>query len=118
MAAPVAAILGMNRNFVPDLPRLYPHVDARGWYGDNQKLIEESAFRNSSLQAGYLLIAARMLGLDSNPMSGFDAEKLDADFFAGTSVSVNFITTLGHGDRSTAYPRGPRLSFEEACRLA
>lgn len=116
-AAPVAAVLGMELNFVPDLPRLYPHFDARGWYGDNQTLIAESAFRNATLQAGYLIVAARMLGLDTNPMSGFDAEAVNSAFFAGTTIKANFITTLGHGDLSSAYPRGPRLTFEEANTL-
>lgn len=117
-AAPVAAILGMEHDFVRHLPRLFPHMDATGWYGDDQELIRESAFRNSSLQAGYLIIAARMLGLALNPMSGFDADAVNEQFFGGTSVKVNFITTLGHGDVSTAYPRGPRLTFEEANSLA
>lgn len=116
-AAPVAAILGMDVNFVSYLPRLYPHTDARGWYGDDPALIAESAFRNATLQAGYLIIAARMLGLDTNPMSGFDAKAINAEFFAGTSVSVNVITTLGHGDQASSYPRAPRLDFDEVNTL-
>ncbi|WNG47094.1 malonic semialdehyde reductase [Archangium minus] len=111
--APVSAVLGMETNFVHYLPRVFPHTDARGWYGDNRRLIEESAFRNSSLQAAYFIIAARLLGLDTNPMSGFDEEKVNEAFFAGTTSRVNFITTLGYGDPATLYPRGPRLEFEE-----
>lgn len=116
--APVTAVLGMDLNFVAHLLRLFPHTDARGWYGDNQKLIEKSAFRNSSIQGGDFIIAARMLGLDTNLMSGFDEEAVNAAFFASTTVRVNFIATLGYGDPATLYPRAPRLSFEEANRVA
>lgn len=116
-AAPVAAVLGMDNDFVRHLPRLFPHTDARGWYGNDQALIDESAFRNSTLQAGYLIVAARMLGLDLNPMSGFNADAVNQAFFSNTTIKVNFITTLGHGDPDSAYPRGPRLSFDEACTL-
>lgn len=116
--SPVAAILGMDIDFIEYLPRLFPHADARNWYEGNEALIQESAFRNSSLQAGYLIVAARMLGLDVNPMSGFDAEAVNRFFFKGTNILVNFIMTLGHGNPASCYPRGPRLDFEEACVLA
>jgi 3-hydroxypropanoate dehydrogenase len=116
-ASPVAAVLGMELDFVRHLPRLFPHTDARGWYGDDRRLIAESAFRNSTLQAAYLIIAARLLGLDTNPMSGFDEGGVNQAFFAGTTVRVNFITTLGYGDPATLYPRAPRLEFEEANTL-
>jgi 3-hydroxypropanoate dehydrogenase len=112
--APVTAILAMDLNFADHLPRLYPHADARSWFAGNQPLIEESAFRNSTLQGAYFIIAARMLGLDTNPMSGFDKEKLNAAFFAGTALRVNFICTLGYGDPAKIHPRNPRLTFEEA----
>jgi 3-hydroxypropanoate dehydrogenase len=112
--APVTAIIGMDYDFSEKLPKLFPHVDARPWFAGNQPLIETSAFRNSTLQGAYLIMAARALGLDTGPMSGFDNAAVDAAFFAGTSVKSNFITTLGHGDRSTIFARSPRLDFDEA----
>jgi 3-hydroxypropanoate dehydrogenase len=115
--APVTAIIGMDLAFYDQLPLLFPHVDARSWFvGDNAK-IAETAMRNSSLQGGYLILAARALGLDCGPMSGFDAARLDAAFWAGTTVRTNFICTLGEGDPGKVKPRNPRLSFEQACRL-
>ncbi len=111
--APVTAILGMDLDFVRHLPRMFPHADARPWYGDDQKLIKESAFRNSSLQGGYFIIAARLLGLATNPMSGFDEEGLNREFFSDGKTKVNFITTLGYGDPATLYPRAPRFEFDE-----
>jgi 3-hydroxypropanoate dehydrogenase len=115
--APAAAIFGMDLDFVEHLPRMFPHADARGWYGDDQQLIRESAFRNSSLQAAYLIVAARMLDLDTNPMSGFDEEGVNAAFFSGTNIRVNFITTLGHGDPDTLYARAPRFEFDEVSTI-
>lgn len=117
LEAPVAAVLGMDNDFVRYLPRVFPHTDARGWYGDNRALIESSAFRNSSLQVGYLIVAARMLGLDTNPMSGFDEDAVNAAFFGGTAIRANCITTLGYADHDATYPRAPRLAFDEANRL-
>lgn len=117
-AAPVTAILAMDMEFHEKLPQLFPHADARSWYAGNAPLIEESAFRNGTLQAGYLILAARALGLDCGPMSGFDAAKVNEAFFAGTTHRVNFICNLGHGDPSKLYPRSPRLSFDEACTIA
>ena len=116
--APVTAIVGMDMAFYDRLPQLFPHADARPWFADKPEMIAATAFRNSSLQGGYFIIAARALGLDCGPMSGFDAAKLDAAFFAGTSVKSNFICNLGHGDASKLFGRSPRLSFEEACTLA
>jgi 3-hydroxypropanoate dehydrogenase len=113
-AAPVTAIVGMDMEFFEQLPRLFPHADARSWFVGNPKLIEESAFRNSTLQGAYLILAARALGLDAGPMSGFDRDRVDAAFFAGTAVRSNFITTLGYVDPATLHDRLPRLSFEEA----
>ena len=117
-AAPVTAILAKDMEFHEKLPQLFPHADARSWYAGNAPLIEESAFRNGTLQAGYLILAARALGLDCGPMSGFDAAKVNEAFFAGTTHRVNFICNLGHGDPSKLYPRSPRLSFDEACSIA
>ncbi|MDB5738213.1 MAG: malonic semialdehyde reductase [Sphingomonas bacterium] len=112
--APVTAIIGSDMEFYDKLPKLFPHVDARPWFTGNPAMIETSAFRNSTLQGAYLIIAARALGFDTGPMSGFDNAAVDAAFFAGTPVKSNFITTLGHGDPSTIFGRLPRLDFEEA----
>ncbi len=116
-AAPVTAIIGMDMEFYEKLPQLFPHADARSWFVGNAKSIEATAFRNSSLQGGYFILAARALGLDCGPMSGFDEEKVNAAFFAGTSARVNFVCSIGYGDISKVHPRQPRLSFEEACRI-
>jgi 3-hydroxypropanoate dehydrogenase len=115
--APVTAIIGMDMAFHDKLPFLFPHTDARAWFAGNEAKIAETAFRNSSLQGGYFIIAARALGLGCGPMSGFDAAKLDAAFWSGTTVKTNFICTLGEGDPAKVLARSPRLSFEEACRL-
>ena len=116
--APVTVIIGMDLAFHDRLPQLFPHTDARAWFAGNAALIDSTAFRNSSLQGGYLIMAARALGLDCGPMSGFDADAVDAAFWAGTAVRTNFVCTLGHGDPSRLMPRSPRLAFDEACRLA
>ena len=116
--APVTAIIGMDLTFPDTLPRLFPHTDARAWFAGNPAKIEETAFRNSSLQGGYLILAARALGLDCGPMSGYDAAKLDAEFWAGTAVKTNFICALGRGDPTKVLARSPRLAFDEACRIA
>lgn len=116
-AAPVTAIIGMDLRFADKLPQLFPHTDARPWFDGTPEWIEETALRNSSLQGGYFILAARALGLDCGPMSGFDAEKINAAFFAGTTIKANFVCSLGHGDRSKLHPRSPRLSFDEACRI-
>jgi len=118
MAAPVTAIIGMDMAFTEKLPYLFPHVDARSWFEGNPALTQATAFRNASLQGAYLIIAARALGLDCGPMSGFDPAKLDAAFFSGTAVRSNFLVNLGYGEPSTLHPRNPRLSFDEACRIA
>jgi 3-hydroxypropanoate dehydrogenase len=115
--APVTVIVGMDLEFHEKLPQLFPHADARAWFAGKPAAIQESAFRNSSLQGGYLILAARALGLDCGPMSGFDAAKMDAAFWAGTAVKTNFICTLGQGDPAKLFPRNPRLAFEEACQL-
>jgi 3-hydroxypropanoate dehydrogenase len=116
--APVTAVVGMDMAFYERLPQLFPHADARAWFVGKPAHIEATAFRNSSLQGGYLMIAARALGLDCGPMSGFDAAALDAAFWADTPVRTNFVCALGYGDASRLFARGPRLAFDEACTLA
>ena len=116
--APVTVIVGMDMAFYERLPMLYPQTDARSWFAGKPAAIESTAFRNSSLQGGYLLIAARALGLGCGPMSGFDAQKMDQTFWTGTAVKTNFICTLGIGDPAQRRERNPRLSFEDACRIA
>ncbi|MFM0439061.1 malonic semialdehyde reductase [Paraburkholderia strydomiana] len=117
MAAPVTVIVGMDMAFYEHLPKLFPHADARSWFAGNDKAIADTAFRNSTLQGGYLILAARALGLDAGPMSGFDATQVDETFFAGTTIRSNFLVNLGYGDASKLFPRSPRLSFAEAARI-
>lgn len=110
--APVTAIVGMDEEFYEHLPDLFPHADARSWFVGNDALAKTTAFRNSSLQGAYLILAARALGLDTGPMSGFDNAAVDAAFFGDTpNVKSNFITTLGYGDPSTIFDRSPRPDF-------
>jgi 3-hydroxypropanoate dehydrogenase len=116
--APVTVIVGMDLDFHEQLPKLFPHVDARAWFVNDAAKRAESALRNSSLQGGYLILAARALGLDCGPMSGFDPARIDAAFWAGSSVKTNFICALGRGDPAKVFQRNPRLSFDEACQLA
>jgi 3-hydroxypropanoate dehydrogenase len=115
--APVVAIMAYDLEFHEHLPKLMPHVDARSWFAGNQALIEETAFRNSSLQGAYFILAARALGLDCGPMSGFDAGKVNAEFFPDGKWKANFLCNLGYGDPAKLFPRGPRLDFDEACRV-
>lgn len=117
MAAPVTAIIGQDMEFYEKLPDLFPHTDARSWFAGNADLIAETAFRNSTLQGGYLIMAARALGLDCGPMSGFDTAKVDAAFFAGTKVTANFLCNIGYGTTEDLFPRAPRLAFDDACRV-
>ena len=118
MKAPVTAVIGMDVRFYEQLPRLFPHADAKAWFKDlPENVLEYIALRNSSLQGAYFMLAARSLGLDCGPMSGFDNAKVDAAFFAGTTVKSNFLCNLGYGDASKLYPRSPRLGFEEACQI-
>jgi 3-hydroxypropanoate dehydrogenase len=119
MKAPVTAIIGMDIHFYEKLPKLFPHVDARSWFKDlPENVLEYIALRNSSLQGAYFMLAARALGLDCGPMSGFKNVKVDEAFFAGTTIKSNFLCNLGYGDTSKLHPRSPRLTFEEACRLS
>ena len=116
-SAPVTAIVAHDMEFYEQLPKLFPHADARSWFAGNQALIDMTAFRNSSLQGAYLMLAARAMGLDCGPMSGFDNAKVDAAFFEGTKWKSNFLCNLGYGDETKLFPRSPRLSFEEACKI-
>jgi 3-hydroxypropanoate dehydrogenase len=114
-AAPVTAIIAYDLEFYEKLPELNPGMDFRSSFVGKPALIEETAFRNSSMQGGYFILAARALGLDCGPMSGFDAEKVNREFFPDGKWKVNFLCNLGHGDKSKVPPRAPRLKFEEAC---
>lgn len=116
--APVSVIIGMNLDFHEDLPWLFPHADARSWFEGNDALREVSAMRNSTLQGAYFIIAARLVGLDTGPMSGFSNEAVDAAFFPGTRVRSNFISTLGYGDPATIFTRSPRPDFARFNMLA
>jgi 3-hydroxypropanoate dehydrogenase len=118
MAAPVTAILGMDVHFFEQLPRLFPHANAKAWFDTlPEPVLEYIALRNSSLQGAYFMLAARALGLDCGPMSGFNNQMVDERFFAGSTVKSNFLCNLAYGDASRLHPRSPRLSFEEACRM-
>ena len=117
MSAPVTAIIAQDMEFYNKLPKLFPHTDAKAWFVGNQELIDATAFRNSSLQGGYLIMAARTLGIDTGPMSGFDNALLDSEFFAGTTIKSNFLCNLGYGVLESLYPRLPRLDFDEAAKI-
>jgi 3-hydroxypropanoate dehydrogenase len=117
LAAPVCAIVGHDLAFAQHLPRLFPHAPtAKDWFAD-PALAETTAFRNGTLQGAYLIMAARSLGLDCGPMSGFDNAGVDKEFFAGTTVKSNFLINIGYGTDENLFPRNPRLSFEEACQV-
>ncbi len=115
--APVTAIIGHDLEFHEHLPKLFPHTDARSWFVGNEPLIEATAFRNGTLQGAYLIMAARALGLDCGPMSGFDPDQVNEAFFAGTSTRVNFLCNLGYGRPEALFPRSPRFEFEDVCRV-
>lgn len=117
MSAPVCAIIGYDLEFYEHFPKLFPHADARSWFVGKDELIRTSAFRNGTLQGAYLIIAARALGLDAGPMSGFNNEGVDREFFAGTKIKSNFLCNLGYGDPSDLFPRSPRFGFEEIARV-
>jgi len=118
MTAPIVAIIGMDMEFYEEFGTLFPHADAKSWYVGKPEKIKESAFRDSSLQAAYLIMAARSLGLDCGPMSGFDNAILDAEFFPDGKVKSNFICGIGYGDETKVYPRLARLDFERVCEIA
>jgi 3-hydroxypropanoate dehydrogenase len=117
MSAPVTAIIGHDLDFARHVPKLFPHAPgAKDWFAD-PAFAETVAFRNGTLQGAYLIIAARALGLDCGPMSGFDNTGVDKEFFAGTQIKSNFLCSLGYGDPAGLFPRSPRLSFDEACKI-
>ena len=115
--APVTAIIGMDMDFYENLPKLFPHVDAKSWFVGKEGFIESTAFRNSSLQGAYLIMAVRALGLDCGAMSGFDADKINTEFFPNGRVKVNFLLNIGYGNSASLMPRHPRPSFDEACKI-
>ncbi len=118
MQAPVCAIIGYDLEFYEHLPRLFPHnPSARSWFAGNESTIATTALRNGSLQGAYLILAARALGLDTGPMSGFDNAGVDKEFFAGTTYKSNFICSLGYGDPAGVYPRGPRFGVDEMAKI-
>ncbi len=130
MKAPVTAIIGYDGKFYEQLPKLFPHTDARAWFANTPELAEITARRNSSLQGAYFMMAARALGLDCGPMSGFDQAKVDHEFFPAekrpdfayeyfpdSHIKTNFLCNLGYGDPAGLHPRNPRLAFDEACKL-
>ncbi len=117
LAAPVTVIVAQDEDFHEKLPYLFPHTDAKSWFDGPRESRREAAFRNGTLQGAYLILAARALGLDAGPMSGFDNAKVDAAFFAGTTIKSNFLVNLGIGDPRGLFPRSPRLSFDEAARI-
>ncbi len=118
MTASAVAIIGMDLDFAEKLPYLFPNnPKMKDVFTANAELTKSAAFRNSSLQGGYFIVAARALGLDCGPMSGFDNDGVDKEFFAGTNIKSNFICALGYGDPAGVFPRNPRLSFDEACKI-
>ncbi|HXO99917.1 MAG TPA: malonic semialdehyde reductase [Luteibacter sp.] len=118
MTAPVVAIVATDFAFYEHLPKLFPHTDARSWFAGNEALIQTTGMRNGSLQGAYLIMAARALGLDCGPMSGFDQAGVDAEFFAGTQVKSNFLVSIGYGDPDkNLFARNPRLDFDEAAQI-
>ena len=117
LAAPVTVIVAHDEDFHEKLPYLFPHTDAKSWFDGPREGRREAAFRNGSLQGAYVILAARALGLDTGPMSGFNNAKVDEAFFAGTAIKSNFLINLGHGDTAKLFPRSPRLSFDEAARI-
>ena len=117
MKAPVCAIIGYDLDFYEHLPKLFPHTDAKAWFEGKPQKIADTAFRNGSLQGAYLILAARALGLDCGPMSGFDQEGVDLAFFAGTNVKSNFLCNLGYGDDAPLRPRSPRFDFDEIAQI-
>ncbi len=117
LAAPVTVIVGFDEDFHEKLPVLFPHTDAKSWFEGPREGRHVPAFRNGGLQGAYLILAARALGLDCGPMSGFNNAKVDEAFFAGTAIKSNFLVNLGQGDPASIFARSPRLGFDEACRI-
>lgn len=117
IAAPCCVIIAHDLEFYERLPELFPHTDAKSWFAGNDDLIRETAFRNGTLQGAYLMIAARALGLDCGPMSGFDQNGVNKEFFDGTTYKANFLCNVGYGTDKDLFPRSPRLAFDEACQI-
>ncbi len=117
MAAPATAIIGSDQKFYDRLPELFPHADARSWFVGNESLIQATAFRNSTLQGAYFMLAARALGLDCGPMSGFDEAAVNEVFFSGNDIESNFLCNIGYGNGEGLFPRSPRLAFDDACSV-
>lgn len=117
MKAPICVIIAYDMEFYEKLPALFPHTDARSWFVGNDELIRSTAFRNGTLQGAYFMIAARALGLDCGPMSGFDNSGVDREFLSGTTWKSNFLCNIGYGTDENLFPRSPRLSFDDACRI-
>jgi 3-hydroxypropanoate dehydrogenase len=117
MSAPVTAIIGYDKDAFEHLPRLFPHADARAWFAGNEAFATDTAYRNGTLQVAYLIVALRALGLDTGPMTGFDADKVDAAFFAGTKVRSNILVNIGYGDATKLFPRSPRFAFDDIAQI-
>lgn len=117
MASPCCVIIGYDLKFHEHLPKLFPHTDAKSWFEGNDGLIKTTAFRNGSLQGAYLIIAARALGFDCGPMSGFDNDGVDKEFFSGTDIKSNFLCNIGYGTDKDLFPRSPRFEFDEICEI-
>ena len=117
MAAPCCVIIAHDMSFHDQLPKLFPHTDAKSWFEGDDALIEETAFRNGTLQGAYFMIAARALGLDCGPMSGFDKAGVDGEFFDGTTYRSNFLCNIGYGTDENLFPRSPRFDFEDICKI-
>ena len=117
MKAPCCVIVAHDLEFYENLPELFPHTDARGWFAGDEELSRTTAFRNGTLQGAYFMIAARALGLDCGPMSGFDNAGVDGEFLSGTAWKSNFLCNIGYGTDENLFPRGPRLDFDQACRI-
>ena len=117
MTAPVTAILAHDMAFYQHMPKLFPHTDAKSWFEGNDDLIAQTAFRNGTLQTGYLILALRTLGLDCGPLSGFDADGVDREFFSDSSFRCNFLLNIGYGDSSELPARSPRFDFDEVCSV-
>jgi len=118
MNAPVTAIIAHDMEFYEHLPRLFPHTDAKSWFTGNDNLIRSTALRNSSLQGAYFMMAARALGLDCGPMSGFKPKAVKAAFFPDEDVVPNFLCNIGYGDPETGlHERGPRFDFDDVCKI-
>ena len=118
MSAPITAIVGYDLKFYDQLPKLFPHADARAWFVGNEAFANDTAYKNGTLQVAYFLLALRAVGLDTGPLSGFDNSKVDAEFFPGGNVKSNVIINIGYGDETKLFPRSPRLSFEEIAQVA